>query len=53
MEFLLAHKVEILSALLAVSEVLALIPQIKASSVTELVISGLKSLLGLLKKDQP
>lgn len=49
LEFIAAHKVEILSALLVVSEALALIPSVKASGVVDALIRGLKSLLGLIK----
>lgn len=46
MVFVVAHKVEILAALLAVSEVLAAIPQVKANSVFGLVVGILKSIAG-------
>jgi hypothetical protein len=46
MVFVLAHKTEILAALLALSEVLAAIPAIKANSVFGLVVGVLKSAVG-------
>lgn len=44
------NKEVILVALLAVSEVLALVPSVKANSVFQLVWSGLKKVKELLKK---
>lgn len=46
MDFIIANKAVILAALLAVSEVLALIPGIKANSIFEAVLNGLKSMAG-------
>jgi hypothetical protein len=45
-EFLLANKVVILSALLALSEVLALVPSFKSSGILDWVIRTIKKLLG-------
>lgn len=45
MSFILENKVVILMALLAVSEVLALIPSIKANSIFQLVIDFIKALM--------
>jgi hypothetical protein len=53
MEFLSANAVVILTALLAVSEVLALIPGVKSSSVLQLIVNGVKSLLALVKPKPP
>lgn len=50
MEFLSENSVMILSALLAVSEVLGLIPQLKANSIFQLVVSGIKALYGFVSK---
>lgn len=50
MEFIQEHYVAIIVALLAVSEVLALIPGIKANSIFQLVVNLLK---GLLPKKEP
>lgn len=44
------NKEVILVALLAVSEVLAIIPSVKANSIFQLVISGLKKLKEVLAK---
>lgn len=52
MEFIVAHKVEILGALLAISEVLALIPSIKSNSIFTLVVNLFKGLLGEKKQLQ-
>lgn len=46
MAFLVAHKVEILAAALAVSEVLDAIPALQASSIWKLVYNAIKSLAG-------
>lgn len=46
MTFVLAHKTEILGALLALSEVLGAIPAIKANGVFELVVGVLKKIAG-------
>jgi hypothetical protein len=45
MAFVVEHKAVILAALLAVSEVLALIPSIKSSGIFDFIYRGLKSLL--------
>lgn len=50
MDFILAHKVEILGFLLALSELLALIPSIKANSVFQLLVNLIKKFLG--KKEE-
>jgi len=44
--FLVANKVVILGALLALSEVLALIPSFKSSGILDWVIRTVKKLLG-------
>lgn len=44
MEFVIAHKSEILIALLAISEVLAYVPKIQANSVFQLIVNTLKAL---------
>lgn len=46
MAFILANKVSILAALLAVSEVLAAVPSIKANSIFEGVVNIFKLLAG-------
>lgn len=46
MELVLAHKVEILGFLLALSEVLALIPNVKSNSVFTLVVNIVKKFAG-------
>lgn len=43
--FLIANKVVIVTALLALSEVLALIPSVKANSVFEIVVTTLSKLV--------
>lgn len=48
MEVIIANKEVILIFLLALSELLALIPSIKANSVFQLVVSGLKKLKEVL-----
>lgn len=45
MEFIQAHYVQILMALLALSEVLALIPPIKANSIFQLVVNAIKAII--------
>lgn len=50
LEFLNAHALEIVAALLALSEVLALVPALKSNSVLQLVVNGLKGIKGLLSK---
>lgn len=42
MEVIIANKAVVLGLLLALSEVLALVPQVKSNSVFELVVSILK-----------
>jgi hypothetical protein len=44
MEFILAHKIEVLAVALAVSELLACIPKFKSNSILELIINGLKKI---------
>ena len=44
MEFIMAHKVEILGVLLAVSELLDAVPSIQASSIWKLVFNALKAI---------
>ena len=46
LDTIIANKAVLLAALLAVSEVLALIPGIKANSIFQLVLNGLKSMAG-------
>lgn len=46
LDTIIANKAVLLAALLAVSEVLALIPGIKANSIFQLVVNGLKSMAG-------
>jgi hypothetical protein len=46
MEFIIAHKVEILAALLAVSELLAVVPSVKANSIFQLSVSLIKKIAG-------
>ena len=41
-EFIIAHSEVILVALLALSELLALVPVVKANSVFQLIVNGLK-----------
>lgn len=41
-DFILANKVIILAALLAISELLALIPGVKANSVFQAIVNGIK-----------
>ena len=45
MDFIQAHYVQILLALLAISEVLASVPSIKANSIFQLIVGILKSLV--------
>lgn len=45
-DFVIANKVVILGALLALSEVLALIPSFKSSGVLDFIIKTLKKFLG-------
>lgn len=53
MAWLLAHGVEVLVALLAVSEGLALLPGLKANGILDGAIKGLKAVIGFFKKEQP
>jgi hypothetical protein len=46
MEIVLAHKLEIIGFLLALSELLALSPKIKANSVFQLIVSLVKKAAG-------
>jgi hypothetical protein len=46
MELVLAHKVEILGLLLALSEVLALIPSVKSNSIFTLIYNLVKKVSG-------
>lgn len=46
MEFLLSHKVEILAALLAVSELLGNLKSVKENSIFQVVVSLLKKMAG-------
>ena len=46
LDTIIANKAVLLAALLALSEVLALIPGIKANSIFQLVVNGLKSMVG-------
>jgi hypothetical protein len=53
MEYLQANgiplSIAVLAALLALSEALAFIPGVKANSIFQAVVNGMKSLLGFLK----
>jgi hypothetical protein len=44
--FIVANKVVLLGAALALSEALALIPSVKSNSIFQLVVSALKKLAG-------
>jgi hypothetical protein len=44
--FVLENKVVLLAFALATSEVLALIPNIKSSSIFELIVAGIKKIAG-------
>lgn len=46
LEFVVAHKVEILGALLAISEVLGLVPSIKSNGIFDTIVKFLGSLKG-------
>lgn len=46
MEVILAHKVEILALLLALSEVLAISPKIQANSIFQLIVGVIKKIAG-------
>lgn len=45
-DFIIANKLVILGALLAISEALALIPSFKSSGVLDFIIRSIKKLLG-------
>lgn len=46
MELIMQHQVELLAFLFALSELLALIPNIKSNSVFQLIYNGLKKFAG-------
>jgi len=46
LELLLAHKVEALALLLAISEFLAIFPKIEANSIAQLIFSIIKKAAG-------
>lgn len=46
MAFIIEHKVAVLGALLAISEVLALIPSVSANGIFDAIYKGLKALAG-------
>ena len=46
MEIILAHKLEIVGFLLALSELLALSPQVKANSIFQLIVGVIKKIAG-------
>lgn len=46
MEVIIEHKVEILAVLLAVSELLAVIPAVKANSIFQLAVGLIKKIAG-------
>ena len=52
MEFIVEHAVVILAFLLALSEILALIPSIKASSVFQLIVAALKKIKDVVVKKE-
>ncbi len=47
-QFVMAHKLEILGFLLGLSEALAYIPQVKANSIFQAIVSGVKKLKALV-----
>lgn len=49
-EFITLHGLEILAALLALSEILALIPGVKSNSIFQLIVGGLVKLKGMFAK---
>lgn len=53
MQWLIDNKLMVISVLLGLSETLALIPGIKANSVFQLTVNGLKSLAGLFLPKPP
>ena len=53
MQVIIENKEAIIIFLLALSEVLALIPSVKSNSVFQLVVNGLKKVKELLKKEEP
>ncbi len=50
MEVILANKEIVFGLLLALSEVLALIPSVKSNSIFQLAIQGIKAIKDLFKK---
>jgi hypothetical protein len=46
LEVIVANKVVVLGFLLALSEVLALIPSIKANSIFQIIVNGIKKVSG-------
>lgn len=50
MEVIIANKEVVFGLLLALSEVLALVPSVKANSVFQLAVQGLSALKGLIVK---
>lgn len=46
MEVILAHKLEIVAFLLALSELLALSPKVKANSIFQIVVGIIKKIAG-------
>lgn len=44
--FIIEHQIVILAFLLALSELLALIPGIKSNSIFQLIVNGIKKALG-------
>jgi MFS superfamily sulfate permease-like transporter len=52
MEFIVEHAVVILAFLLALSEILALIPSIKSSSVFQLIVAALKKIKDVVIKKE-
>lgn len=49
-DWLMANKVVLVTLLLAISEVLALIPQLKANSIAQAIFNGIKWLYGWATK---
>lgn len=46
MAWIIEHKSVVLGALLALSELLAVIPGVQANSIFQLIVNGLKSIAG-------
>lgn len=46
MDIIISHKTEVLALLLAISEILALIPSIQANSIFQLAVSLIKKIAG-------